>query len=42
VRVYLAVLILAATVSACSSGNGGRRAETPSGRTSVVSGEQQG
>ncbi len=31
VRVYFAVLILAATVSACSSGNGGRRAETPSG-----------
>jgi hypothetical protein len=31
VRVCLAVLILAATVSACSSGNGGRRAETPPG-----------
>jgi hypothetical protein len=31
VRVCLAVLILAANVSACSSGNGGRRAETPSG-----------
>jgi hypothetical protein len=31
VRVYLAVLILAATVSACSSGNGGGRAATPSG-----------
>ena len=27
-RFYLAVLILAATVSACGSGNGGRRAET--------------
>ena len=30
VRLYFAVLILAATVSACSSGNGGRRPETPS------------
>jgi hypothetical protein len=30
VRLYLAVLILAATVSGCGSGNGGRRAETPS------------
>jgi hypothetical protein len=31
VRVYFAVLILAATVSACSSGNGGGRADMPSG-----------
>jgi hypothetical protein len=30
VRVYFAALIFVATVSACSSGNGGRRAETPS------------
>jgi hypothetical protein len=31
VRVYFAMLILAATLSACSSGNGGPRADTPSG-----------
>lgn len=30
VRFYVAVLIFAATVGACGSGNGGRRAETPS------------
>jgi hypothetical protein len=33
VRVYFAALIFVATVSACSSGNSGRRAETPSSVT---------